>query len=231
MNEDRSCNKCQDCIFRNLLFEELNIPEIENICKKKKIRKFIQNSDIVREGDTIHEFLYLKQGLVKLYKQHSADRDQIISIAQPNNFIGLLSVFSETKYYYSVGAIEDSEVCFIDLDSIKDLIKSNGLFALNILGKISKTADDIIKNNLEISKKNLRGKIAYILLYFSTSVYGSDKFQLPVSRREIAELIDMTTENVIRIISEFGKDKIINVKKKQIEIIDVPKLQKICELG
>lgn len=231
MIEDRSCNKCKDCIFRSLLFEELDISEIENICKNKKTKKFTQNSDIVKEGDVIREFLYLKQGLVKLYKHHSADRDQIISIARPNNFIGLLSVFSESKYHYSVGAIEESEVCFIDLESIKELIKRNGSFALNILGKISKTADDIIKNNLEISKKNLRGKIAYILLYFSNNVYGSAKFHLPVSRREIAELIDMTTENVIRIISEFGKDKIINVKKKQIEIIDLPKLQKICDLG
>lgn len=187
--------------------------------------------EVILEGDEIKEFIYLKSGLVKLYKHHSDDQDQIIQIARPNNLIGLLSVFSETHHNYSVTAIEDSEICFLDLISIKDLVRNNGSFALSILEKISRTADDIIKTNLEIGKKNLRGRIAYILLYFSKDVYESASFELPVSRKEIAELIDMTSENVIRIISEFAKDHILKVKKKKIEILDVQKLQRICDLG
>lgn len=231
MNELRTECKCDSCIFRNLLFEDVQIPELTNICKSKRVKKYLKGDCIIHEGEEIHEFIYLKVGLVKLFKQHPNEQDQIIRIARPSNFIGLLSVFSEKKYKYSVTAIENSEVCFIELSSIKELIKNNGDFALNVLGKISQTADDIIKTNLEISKKNLRGRIAYILLYFSKQVYNSESFELPVSRKEIAELIEMTAENVIRIISEFAKDNVIKVKKKKIEILDISKLQKICDLG
>lgn len=62
-------------------------------------------------------------------------------------------------------------------------------------------------------------------------IYIGHKFNLPISRREIAELINMTTENVIRILSEFRKDKIINIDGKGIEIINLPLLEKISELG
>lgn len=231
MNELCSECKCESCIFKNLLFEDVQIPELTSICKKKRVKKYLKGDCIISEGDEIREFIYLKVGLVKLYKQHPNEQDQIIRIARPSNFIGLLSVFSETNYKYSVTAIENSEVCIIELSSIKELIIHNGNFALNVLRKISQTADDIIKTNLEISKKNLRGRIAYILLYFSKQVYNSEAFELPVSRKEIAQLIEMTTENVIRIISEFAKDNVLKVEKKKIEILDIVKLQKICDLG
>jgi CRP/FNR family transcriptional regulator len=54
---------------------------------------------------------------------------------------------------------------------------------------------------------------------------------LPVSRKEIAELIGMTTENVIRILSEFRKEKIIKINGKEIEIVDFERLKMISDRG
>ncbi|HNY09586.1 MAG TPA: helix-turn-helix domain-containing protein, partial [Tenuifilaceae bacterium] len=52
----------------------------------------------------------------------------------------------------------------------------------------------------------------------------STRFNLPVSRREIAELIDMRVENVVRILSEFRRDRIILIEGTYIEILDEEKL-------
>ena len=70
-----------------------------------------------------------------------------------------------------------------------------------------------------------------MLLYFSGYIYQSNEFELPVSRREIADYIGMTTENVIRTLSEFRKDKIIKIFGKDIQIIDLRRLETISELG
>ena len=71
----------------------------------------------------------------------------------------------------------------------------------------------------------------YILLFFSQEIYKSSVFILPVSRKEIAELIDMTTENVIRIMSEFRIEDIIRIHTKEIEIKDFKRLEIIMEKG
>ena len=71
----------------------------------------------------------------------------------------------------------------------------------------------------------------YVLLYFAQDIYKNHAFELPVSRKEIAELIEMTTENVIRILSEFRKDGILKIYGKVIEITDIELLKKISELG
>ncbi|HKK62111.1 MAG TPA: helix-turn-helix domain-containing protein, partial [Bacteroidales bacterium] len=85
------------------------------------------------------------------------------------------------------------------------------------------------RNN--INTRQLRGRIAFILLFFAEEVYQSETFELPVSRKEIGELIDMSTENVIRALSEFRKDEIIAIEGKTIDILDKPRLKKIYQLG
>lgn len=222
---------CRDCELRSLFFNNVKDREFGNICTSKYEQNFKNGDIIIQEGEGIKEFLYLKSGLVKLFKTGEGNRDQIIKIAKPFDFVSMLSVFSDTHFRYSVSALEDSTVCYVDLDTIKNLVKTNGQFAIDLLERMSKTSDDIIKTNLEINRKNLRGRIAYVLLYFSKVIYKSNSFELPISRKEMAEFIEMTTENVIRTLSEFRKDQIIKINGKIIEIIDPERLERICNLG
>ena len=96
---------------------------------------------------------------------------------------------------------------------------------------MSKMNDQILNTRLNINLKNLRGRTAYIILMFSKEIYKNNKFELPVSRKEIGELIYMRTENVIRILSEFRNDNILKIEGKGIEIIDIDRLEQISEFG
>ena len=186
---------------------------------------------IIKEGDPIEHFIYLKSGLVKLTRKTNENKDQIISFGKPFDFVSLLSVFSSNTYNYSVTAVENSVTCILDLSTIKKTAQDNGKFALDLMMHISETTDRIILDTMEIKKKHLRGRIAHILLYFSKNIYNSNNFELPVSRREIAEYIGMTTENVIRSLSEFRKDRILKIFGKQIEIIDLKRLEDLSSHG
>ena len=186
---------------------------------------------ICQQGENIAHFLYLRKGLVKLLTTEKNDREHIISIGKPLDFIGLLSIFSKQQHAYTITAIEDSVVCFVEIDVLKQLMAQNGEFALDFLEKSSRVADDVIATRLNINTKQLRGRIAYILMFFSSHIYNAMAFELPVSRKEIAQLIDMSTENVIRILSEFRKDGIIEIEGKLIKILDYQKLQKVYDLG
>jgi CRP/FNR family transcriptional regulator len=224
-------SNCNECAFRSILFENLNHEELEYLNSFKVEKKYLKGEFIAAEHDPINEFLYLKKGLVKLFKVDRNEKEHIISIAKPLNFVGFLSVFSQKNYQYSIKAIEDSVVCFIDLNPLKEILVRNGLFAMEVLEKLNKITDDILSNRLNICSKQLRGRIALILLYFSKEVYFRPKFELPLSRKEIAELIEMSTENVIRILSEFRKDQIISIAGSEIEIMNMEALERINKFG
>ncbi len=146
-------------------------------------------------------------------------------------FVSNTNVFLEERYRYSLSALEDSVVCCINIDLIKELILKNGGFALNLITALSRTSENIISLGLEIRKRNLAGRIAFVLLYFSGEIYHSRIFDLPVSRKEIADLISMSSANVIRTFSEFRRDGIIQSNGRTIEITDMNKLEVISKRG
>ncbi len=222
---------CEKCDLKDLFYRNVDDELIELVCNTKVENNYKQGEVIIEEGKLIESFIYLKSGLVKLFKPGEDEKGQIIMIAKPFDFVSLLSVFSDSNYNYSVTALEDSVTCNIKLDDIKKMIHTNGDFALSIMKKMSIVSDMIILESLTLRKKNIHGRVAYMLLFFAEQIYETDYFELPVSRREMAEYIGKTTENVIRTLSEFRKDGIIKIFGKSIEIIDKRKLQQISDFG
>lgn len=225
-----TCN-CEGCELKSLFFEYVSHTEIESICLRKREQNYKKGDILIREGDEIKDFMYLKNGLVKLYRQGNNDKEQIICFALPFDFVSLLSIFSEKHYKYSVAALEDSTTCIINLEEVKSIGAQNGKFTLNLMEKTSRVTDMIILDFLDVKEKRLFGRIAYILLYFADKVYKSNTFDLPVSRKEMAEYIGMTVENVIRTLSDLRKDGIIKINGPTIEIVDKERLQRINELS
>ena len=221
---------CHHCIYRSQAFDSLTEEQLEEISQVKHEEAFKRGEIIYNENAPIKEFMYLKKGLVKLVT-HKWQKEHIISIAKPGDFIGLLSIFSRENHPHSIVAIEPTEVCFVPLDTLTRQVEANGTFALSFFRKISSVSDQVLETRNNINTRQLRGRIAFILLFFAEEVYQSETFELPVSRKEIGELIDMSTENVIRALSEFRKDEIIAIEGKTIDILDKPRLKKIYQLG
>jgi CRP-like cAMP-binding protein len=231
VNEKKKTCICANCDFRDVVFSYLDDPSVEELCNNKEEQFFRKGEIINHEGEKIINFKYLKSGLVKLYRRTSTGEEQVITITRPFEFVSNMSIFSEERYQYSVSALEDSVVCMVKLDFIKELFLRNGGFAMGLLTKISMINDKIISQTLDIRQKNLVGRVAYVLLYFTNEIYNSRVFDLPVSRKEIADYIGMSTANVIRTLSDFKKEDIIRVFGKTIEVVDINKLEIISKRG
>ncbi len=221
---NRTC-VCENCEFRDIVFAYLDEATIQDLCNNKEEQSFRKGEIINHEGEKITSFKYLKSGLVKLYRRTPAGDEQVITITKPFEFVSNMNIFSEDRYRYSVSALEDSVVCTVNLDFIKNLFLKNGGFAMGLLTKISKINDKIIIQTLDIRQKNLVGRVAFILLYFTKEIYNARVFDLPVSRKEIADYIGMSTANVIRTLSDFKREGIIKTFGKTIEIVDIDKLE------
>lgn len=227
-NEIESCHFCSN---RKNLFESLNEAELQAVNDSRKEYIYKRGDVICKEGDPINSFLYLRSGLIKLYKTDKKGKDHILSINQPGDLISLLSIFSNSVYKYSIAAIEETKVCDIELHTFQNVIRSNSSFTVNVLNGISRISDDIIENQFEIRQRHVKGRIAYFLIYLSDHIYHSRKFRLPVTRREIGELISTTTENTIRTLSEFRQDGIISMEGKSLKILEYKRLERISCTG
>lgn len=232
MNESsrKKCS-CLSCDLRDVIFAHLSDEDIDIICQAKEEIAFAKGDMIHTQGDRVKNFKYLKDGLVKLYRRAENGNEQIITITRPREFVSNTNVFFEDHYRYSLAALEDSVACCIKISLMKEMITKYGGFGLNLLSVLSRTSENIISIGLEIRSRNLAGRVAYVLLYFAREIYHSGVFDLPVSRKEIADFISMSSANVIRTFSEFRRDGIIKSYGRTIEIVDMNKLEVISKLG
>jgi len=119
----------------------------------------------------------------------------------------------------------------VQLDAIKQAICTNHKFALRILNRMSHISDEVIVNRFEIARKQIKGRVAYILVFLADQIYKNHEFRMPITRRELGELISMTTENTIRTLSEFRKDGIIEMDGRILTILDYKRLANVFKTG
>jgi CRP/FNR family transcriptional regulator len=222
-----SCANChiKDIFFKSLLDEK----ELEMYCNARSESIIPAGETIIKQGDTIKSFKYLYDGLIKLHRTNKDGTEQIISFGKPMDFVSIHNIFSGDTYNYSVSALEDSTVCRFDLPTIKQLIKDNGVFAQKIIETTNIASNQILTDSLDLISKSMYGKVASVLLFFQEKVYFSPEYELPISRKEIAQYTGLTIETVIRVISSFRHDGLIKVFGKRIEIIDHEGLKAIFE--
>jgi CRP/FNR family transcriptional regulator len=172
----------------------------------------------------------LVKGCAKLYIEGLNNRNIILYLLKPPAYIGLLCFFDNPEYSYSVSALEESEVCFIELDLVKKLYMGNHDLLINLNKAFGKSVSAIMKKIISLNQKQIRGRFAENLIYLS-QINNNQVFNLGLTRKEVGEMIAISEENAVRLFTEFSNENIISVKGREIEILDLPLLKKISEVG
>lgn len=185
---------------------------------------------INKQGGFASHIIFVVDGLIKIYKEHK-NKNLILKIVKPGEFIGLTSLFNNGIFNYSAASIDSSKVYSINADVIKKLIRNNSDFAEKIIAQINQNMTQFFERTISLTQKQLHGRIADIILLLSRDIYKADKFNMLLSRRDVAEFCGMSTESAIRILKEFNNDKIVNIEGKNIEIISYQLLERLSEVG
>jgi len=133
--------------------------------------------------------------------------------------------------HFSASAIEDTTVCFIDVNIFRKFIYENSDFAYQIILDLSKGELQNFQSCLNNAQKQNLGRVAEAILFFANEIYSSNTFTLPVSRQDLADLTGITRESASRILTEFHNEKILEIKNREITIVNEKLLRQISEKG
>lgn len=223
-------NTC--AVFENgfSCFDELT-PKQQEIIKSNQVDLTYKRGEIVcKQGSLATHVMFLRKGLVKVYLE-GKNKTLILKIIPSNNIIGLPSIIEGSNTFsYSVATYTDSEICQIDINVFKQMLKRNAAFANKIINILNENTQQIYGRFFCLTSKQMHGKLADILLCLSQRVFKKKSFDLDLTRNELAELAAMSTESVIRIMKEFKRDGLIKEDGKNFEITDFEGLTKISQL-
>jgi CRP/FNR family transcriptional regulator len=193
--------------------------------------KFSKQEIIYKQGGMVSNVMMVESGLVKIFIEDEKNV-LVLKIITPGNLVGLTSISEQNNtYQYSAMAYVDTVIRQIDINEFRKLVKKNSTFAKEIIDILNSNSIQIYNRFFCLSHKQSFGRLADILLCLSERVFEDAEFELPLSRKELAELTGLTSETVIRILKQFSKEGIIALQKKMIIIKDFQLLREISEKG
>jgi CRP-like cAMP-binding protein len=222
--------ECRLCGFKSPAAELLSQSELETLEFNCAQIKFKKGDNIFREGTLATNITYLKSGLVKIHMK-GPSRDKILRIMKAPTYLGLPTTFGEKINHYSATALTESQICFISLDTFREFIFKNGGFAYEIILELCQNELKDYQRYTNMSQKQLPGRLADILLCMSHELFNSNIFELPINYNELSDFISTSRESVSRLLSEFSKEGIISINKKELTILKKDILEKISLKG
>jgi CRP/FNR family transcriptional regulator len=222
--------QCRFCTFKSPAAESLSLNELqalENNCAQIIFKK---GEVIFREGTLATNIAYLKTGLVKIHMQGPSG-DKILRLMKSPAYLGLPTTFGDKVNHYSATSLSEAQICFISLDTFREFIFNNGKFAYEIILDLCRNELNDYRRYTNLSQKQLPGRLAEILLCMSHEVCKSGRYELPLTISELADFISTSRESVSRQLSEFNKESIISINRREVTILREDVLQKISMKG
>lgn len=212
-------------------FEKLTQEQIDLLDANSVKIKYRKGEIICKQGGFVSHVMYVETGLVKVFLENGTN-SLVLRITPDRNFLGLSSISEEHPYFpYSSMAYIDSEIRQIEINAFRTLMEQNFEFTKEIIDIISSNSLQIYGRFFSFTYKQAFGRLADILLCLADRIFKKSEFNLPLSRKELAELSGMSPETVIRMLKEFNDEGLIRMEGKSIEVIDYNRIKQISDTG
>ncbi len=224
------CDKC--ALETNAIFKHLTAEEVAMINYEKDFRQYKRGEILYQEGNRISGFYCIHSGIIKVFKTGFDGKEQIIRFAKAGEIIAYRSVLSNEVACTSAKVIEDCMVCFIPSEILISLIKTNSAFALELMKLACHELGEANSFITDIAQKTVRERLAEIILLLVND-FGLDEqnyLKISLTREELANIVGTATESVIRLLSEFKTDRLVELNGRKIKITDKKGLEKISNV-
>ena len=231
MKTDKMCAGCDECNRKAPLFSSLTEEEQAILNTDRYSVRFHAGEVILKQGTNADYLISLIDGFARMYIEGHNERNLVLDFLTPWQLIGGPGAHSNGKHRYTVIAVKETLVCFLDVKNFNKVLGMNADFASKVLAYCSKNYLATLDRMVGLSHKQMHGRIADALIYLTGEIYKSDTIGSEISRQDMADYSSMTKDSAIRILKEFERDQIINLVGRKIEVIDIPRLHDIASRG
>ncbi len=213
------------------MFSLLTHEELMMVDANKIHVHFKAGETIKKQGTYMSHVLSVNTGLAKLYLEGLEGHSAILRIVKPTNFIGGPGIFHDQRHHFSITALLDASVCFIDLQVFKSILQSNKAFSEEFMKDFSRDILTVYNRLIYLTQKQMPGRMADALLYLHDEIFQRLKFPMIISRFELSELSAMSRESAVKLLRDFQKEGLIRISDHELEILDLDSLRKISHIG
>ena len=200
--------------------------ELSTLAEDRNINKYKKKQIIYAEGNHPNKLYYVVSGKVKAFKANNDGKELVTELYSQGDFFGYIAMLEETVYRDTTETMEDTSLAIIPKDDFDELLNNNAHVARKFIQLLAKNISEKEEHLLGIAYNSLRKKVAEALMLLQKKYKeeGIDNFEIAISRECLASIAGTATESLIRTLSDFRTEKLIDIKEGNIIILNEEKL-------
>lgn len=224
---------CQSCSLYSLCLPlGLHKNDLSSLDKIISRSRNIDRGKPLFNPQTAFDMIYVvRSGAFKTTLMAADGREQVSGFYFPGEFIGLDAIYPK-HYQATASALVSSSVCSLPFQQLQQLSEVIPQLQQQMLSRLSKELSADKQLLLSLGQKTAEEKLITFFVSlakrFSERGFAADRFELPMSRGDIANHLGMAIETVSRLISKLVDKDMIWVDKKTIVLKDKTQLINLC---
>lgn len=210
------------------LFSDLSPPELSRVAQGCQVRRLSRGDTIFRYGEPCEEFHVVVTGQVKLYALSSSGQEKVIELVGPGHTFAEALMFTSKPYILNAQALSNTLLLTVGKQAMLEEIERDPRFSLRMLAGISRRLHGLVHDIESGALHNgMQRVIGYLLReQQSDDTVNSEAYtvSLPVSKATIASRLSLTPEYFSKVLHELEAERLIEIDKRDIRIIDVGRL-------
>jgi CRP-like cAMP-binding protein len=198
---------------------------VQQLSEQYEVESYDKKQPLYQEGKRPRYLYYLMKGKVKAFKSHEDGKEYITNLYSEGDFIGYTALIEDSNYDDSASILEDAEIMQVPKDDFLKMVYSDISIASKFIHIITQNVKEKEERLLNLAYSSLRKRIAKALVDIV------EKFRLKeqntpieISREDIAQYVGTATESLIRTLSDFKAEKLIEIKSGKIIVTNVDRL-------
>lgn len=203
------------------------IKDLETITLDRNINRYKKKQIVYSEGNHPNRLYYVLKGKVKAYKTNEDGKELITELFSRGDFVGHVALLEKSTYKDSAETLEDTELAIIPREDFDELIDKNPEVARKFIQLLARNVSEKEDHLLKLAYSSLRKKVADALLMIQAKYRKSadEPFYIDISRENLATVAGTATESLIRTLSDFRSEKLIDIQEGRIVILNQRKLE------
>lgn len=214
--------------FAEFLKDLENTGIIKGFSDRYETVKYAKKQTLYTEGKRPKYLYYLLSGKIKTSRTHEEGKEYITNFYSTSDFIGYQALLEELNYIDNATAIEESEVLQIPREDFLQMIYTDPAITAKFMHIISKNVKENEERLINLAYSSLRKRVANALVRITQKFNtNNDPQPLEISREELAQYIGTATESLIRTLSDFKSEKLVDIRNGKIVVSNTSSLEKM----
>ena len=210
------------------LFNDLSPAELTRVAEGCTLRRLTRGEMVFRTGDRCEEFHVVVTGQVKLFVLSPSGHEKVVELISPGQTFGEAIMFTDRPYILSAQSLADTLLLTVSKRAVLEEIARDHRFALRMLAGLSRRMHGLIHDvEAYALHSGLQRVIGYLLRdqALEDCEEGERRtVSLPVSKATIASRLSLTPEYFSRVLHELADQGLIEIDRREIRIVDAPRL-------